>query len=391
MNFTLLTPIGLAALAALALPILIHLIRRIELRTTEFAALRWISDRVRPRRRVRVERPWLLLLRLVLLALLAILLARPVMIEVALPTQPWAVVVPGVDRAAAQAAVTESGVQWHWLAPGFPTLDNAPSSTPIPVASLLRQLDADLPAATALTVVVPDRLSGLDGERLQLMHAINWRVVDGRMPDSAATPATLIRFAVRYTAETEPALAYLRAAVAAWNAREPTRYVLDAQPVATPIDADTRWLAWLAPTLSTQASAWIERGGVALVANHAMPDADPLWRDANGVALAGQQAVGRGRLIALPGALNPAALPLLLDADFPERLQSALQGPPAPPTRAPAQAVRPLHATASASATASAFSRDSARPLDPWLVLLIALLFVLERAVATRAQVKVPA
>ena len=49
MNIALLAPIGLVALAALALPLLIHLVRRIELRTTEFAALRWIF-RVRARR-----------------------------------------------------------------------------------------------------------------------------------------------------------------------------------------------------------------------------------------------------------------------------------------------------------------------------------------------------
>ena len=64
MSFTLLAPLGLAALAALALPLLIHLIRRLELTATEFAALRWISKRVTPRRRLRFERPWLLLLRL---------------------------------------------------------------------------------------------------------------------------------------------------------------------------------------------------------------------------------------------------------------------------------------------------------------------------------------
>src|SRR5690606_3770281 len=77
MSLALLAPLGLFALAALALPILVHLVRRIELHATEFAALRWISARVPPRRRIRFERPWLLLLRLLLVALLALLLARP--------------------------------------------------------------------------------------------------------------------------------------------------------------------------------------------------------------------------------------------------------------------------------------------------------------------------
>lgn len=385
MNFALLAPLGLAALAALALPILIHLIRRIELRRTDFAALRWISERARPRRRIRIERPWLLLLRLALLASLALLLARPVMTELAAPTQPWVVVAPGVDRAAAHAATTVSGADWHWLAPGFPTLENAPSSTKIPIASLLRQLDADLPAATALSVVVPEQLAGLDGERLRLAHAIDWRIVPGHMAVSeAASTDVPIRFAVRYTPETEPALTFLRAAVAAWNTREPGRYELDAQPVATPIADDTRWLAWLAPQLSAQASAWVEQGGVALVVNQSSPDAQTLWGDAAGNVLARQQPAGRGRLLALPGALDPATLPILLDADFPDRLRSALQGPPPAPTLAHAAAVHPLRDTT--LATSSAHSRDSARPLDPWLALLIALLFLIERIVATRSR-----
>ena len=385
MSVAFLAPFGLAALAALALPVLIHLIRRIELRTTPFAALRWISVRARPRRRIRIERPWLLLLRLALLALLALLLARPVVTEMAATSQPWVVVAPGVDRAVAHAAV--SGGEWHWLAPGFPTLENAPSSTTIPVSSLLRQLDADLPAATALTVVVPEQLAGLDGERLQVARAVDWRIVPGRMTegDAVAADATT-RIAVRYTPDSQPAVAYLRAAVAAWNIREPGRYQLDAQPVAKPIADTQHWLVWLASTLSAQASDWIARGGVALVANHPAPDAAALWRDVGGGVLARKQTVGRGRLLALPGALDPAALPMLLDADFPDRLRVALQGPPAAPTRANADTVRPLQDTF--HGTSRAHSADPARPLDPWLALLIAWLLLLERVVATRSRAK---
>ena len=50
MSIALLAPLGLVALVALVLPILIHLVRRIELTTTEFAALRWIAQRMQPRR-----------------------------------------------------------------------------------------------------------------------------------------------------------------------------------------------------------------------------------------------------------------------------------------------------------------------------------------------------
>ena len=63
MSLSLLLPLGLAALAALVVPILIHLVRRPEHQLIDFAALRWLSERVRPRRRLRFEDPWLLLAR----------------------------------------------------------------------------------------------------------------------------------------------------------------------------------------------------------------------------------------------------------------------------------------------------------------------------------------
>ncbi|MBC7991570.1 MAG: BatA domain-containing protein, partial [Luteimonas sp.] len=71
MTLSLLLPIGLAALAALLLPLLVHLARRSEQRLVPFAALRWLQAKPQPRRKRRFEEHWLLLLRLLLLAALA--------------------------------------------------------------------------------------------------------------------------------------------------------------------------------------------------------------------------------------------------------------------------------------------------------------------------------
>ena len=381
MNLSLLAPLGLAALTALALPLLIHLVRRIELTTTEFAALRWIIERVRPRRRIRFERPWLLLLRLLLLALLALLLARPVLTELAGTASAWIVVAPGVDRASARAAVNEPDAQWHWLGEGFPLLQDDPAGGDVPVASLLRELDARLPAATALTLIVPEELAGLDGEQARLARKIDWQIVPGRMPTTTPAAATApIKLSARYAPADAAALIYLRAAVAAWNVREPQRYTLDALPLDEPLPDDTRWLVVLAPELPASLRTWIERGGVALLAKQSADDGDPLWRDAAGNVLARNAPMGHGRSITLVGTLTPADLPDLLDAAFPQRLVDALRGPAAAPTRAHAALAAPRHDGAAASS--AAMSSSSARPLDPWLALLIAALFLLERALA---------
>jgi len=384
MSVALLAPLGLVALAAWALPVLIHLVRRLELSTTEFAALRWVSERVRPRRRLRFERPWLLLLRLVLLALLALLLARPILLEAVASTKPWVVVAPGVDRASALAAAPGLDADWHWLGAGFPAFDGRPASADVPFASLLRELDARQPAGAKITVVVPEELGGLDGERPRLVHAIDWRVVSGRMADADAAASTApIRFAVRYAPEAQSSLVPLSAAVAAWNLREPGRYLLDARPLDVPIPADAQWLAWLAPQATPAVLAWIERGGAALLAYRPGATGDALWRDARGRVLARVEPSGQGRMIALPGALAPAALPLLLDADFPDRLHAALRGPGAAPTRARADAMRPGRVDA---AVGDLRGREDDRPLDTWLALAIAALFLIERIVATRAR-----
>lgn len=384
MNLSLLAPLGLAALAALAVPILIHLVRRIELTTTEFAALRWISERAQPHRRIRFERPWLLLLRLSLLTLLALLLARPVFDA---PTHAQAsrvFVAPGADAAAARAAIDAADADWRWLAPGFPGMTETPAPAVVPLASLLREADAQLPADATLRVVVPTEVAGLDGERPQIAHALDWHVVPGRMRAAGSPRAEGGTLAVRYAPDAQGALVWLRAAVAAWNVREPGRYRLDAQPLAAPLGDDARWLAWLAPSPPAAVSAWIERGGVALLSGDARPEGDPLWRDADGHVLARSLSSGRGRIIALPAALTPAALPLLLDADFPQRLLGALQGAAPAPQRALAAALEPVQ-LARASAPTSIVS-GGAHPLDTWLALFVAALFFAERILATRMR-----
>lgn len=383
MSFALLAPLGLAALVALALPLLIHLVRRIELRTTPFAALRWISERIRPRRRLRFERPWLLLLRLALLSLLALLLARPVINESTSMKPAWVVVAPGSALADARAAVSIANADWRWLAPGFPAIETPAPDEPVPAASLLRELDAELPQATKLAIVVPEELSGPDGERPALSHELQWHVVPGRMPDEKLASSRDARvLAVRYAPSSEPSIRYLRAAVVALAAQG-DEYVLDAQAQQAALDGATRQLVWLGAELPPPIRRWIEAGGTAIVDHGAQRDGAPVWRDADGKVLARARLLGRGRLVSLANALAPETLPALLEPDFPRHLHDLLQGEPRAPTRAPARAMQPAHAS---SGTPGIVRPSAAKPLDPWLALLIAALVLAERMVATRSR-----
>ena len=393
MNLALLLPAGLAALAALLLPLLIHLARRSEQRPTAFAALRWLRQKPKPRHRIRFDEWPLLIVRLLLLILLALLLARPVLIGAA-SDDPWVAVVPGVDLQQARAIKAPENARRHWLAPGFPSLDSsqqgrAAPATPASVTSLLRELDASLPRGVALTVLVPAQLDGVDGQRPVLSRRVEWRVVAGTNPKAPATNTVAMPvLSVRHAPDREAALRYLRAANAAWH--EPgsraSAPMQDVAPAGQALVEKTKYLVWLAPGQVPQAvSDWIRAGGIALLdAQATLADAPPmaaLWRDDAGATVVEGARYGNGRLMRLTRALTPQALPALLEADFPQHLRSLFDAPRPVPAR--------VLAVDHVPATGGPMFPQSPRDLQPWLLVLIALLFLLERWMASSTRRRV--
>ncbi|MGY0619122.1 BatA domain-containing protein [Lysobacter sp. A378] len=398
MTISLLLPLSLAALAACLIPLLIHLARRSEQRLVMFAALRWLQAKPQPRRNYRFEEILLLLLRLLLLVALALLLAEPVLFGRPDRT-PWIVVAPGVDVAAARRDIGMADAHWHRLAPGLPLLDEQdtdstekPATNPSSLSSLLREVDATIPAGTALTVLVPPVIVGADAERPVLSRNVDWRVVPGSgtatpaRPVPPATPSLMVRHSPERTA----ALRYLRAAGEAWMALDrgtdpetdppattpvpPVTIALAAQP----IDVDQRYLVWLVPgPLPDSVREWIIAGGSALLdAGTTAPDladAPVLWRDADGPIVRGTS-LGRGRVMRLERELVPAAMPSLLEPDFPIRLRRLLVGEPPQPTL--------VDATVHTPRSGRADYPEEPRPLAPWLAMLVALVFLMERWVA---------
>ncbi|QQQ03619.1 BatA domain-containing protein [Lysobacter enzymogenes] len=382
MSAALLLPLALAALAALALPLLIHLARRSEQRPTVFAALRWLRERPRPRSRIRFDEWPLLLLRLLLLTVLALLLARPVLYG-AQPREAWLAVMPGLDPARAGEGLENARLQRRWLAPGFPDVREPAPALAANAASLLRELDATLPPGVALTVAVPARFDGADGARLRLSRPLQWRVVD----DDAAAPVTpavretaLAPPPIRYAPERAQAAAYLRAAVAAWDSHSAK---IDSAPVAQAFDPAASSLIWLVPgPVPASVRDWVAQGGRVLLDEKAVwPEADfdaALWRDEQGRARALGARVGRGQALRLTAAVEPRAWPALLQPGFAADLRGLFADAPPAPMRVAARDYAP-------SADGPMFAPP---PLDlrPWLALLVAALFLLERLLATRAR-----
>ena len=190
----------------------------------------------------------------------------------------------------------------------FPRSKHRPTSAPLPIASLLRELDADLPRDTTLAVVVPDAARR---SRRRTADACRVRSIgmscrpDGRANRRARTNGD-DRLAVRYAPSAEARVAYLRAAVTALNAREPVTSTLDARAQDV---APGRRIAMSSSGLAPRRRRRSRHGSkpAALRSSMTQPGATgaPVWRDADGNVLARVQPLGRGRLVALAAALTP--------------------------------------------------------------------------------------
>jgi hypothetical protein len=378
----LLAPVGLAALAALLLPLLIHLARRDTQQPIDFAALRWLEPRPKPHRRPRLDERALLAARLVLLTLLALTLARPV-IWGERGARNWLLVAPGVDPVAARAQAPK-GARTLWLAPGFPDLARPTPVGASPISSLLREVDATLPRGASLTVAVPAVLEGVDAERPRLSRAVDWRVLPGATPAAAPRPSPALAptLILRAAPGFEAGARYLRAAAAAWSP-SPRAAAPDVGPLSEALPDRAPAIAWLAPgPLPAAVRDRLTRGAVVVLPAEASIDglgpATPLWRGSQGQLLVEGGSLGRGRWVRFARPLASETTPELLQPDFPTRLAGLLADPPPPPARVEARDDHPLVGARAGS--------PPAQDLTPLLALFVAALFALERWIATRRR-----
>lgn len=361
-----LAPLGLAVFAAWAIPLLIHWWPRPRVQRVDFAALKRLPPRSRERRRAQLHERVLLALRLALLSLLALWLAQP-MLHTQGEARNWLLVHPAL---AGSAAAAEDGTEAHWLAPGFPPLTASPPAAGVPLASLLRQLDAELPPAVQLRVRVPAQLQGLDAERLRLGRELQWQTVD--MPPTASAPLSV----AVHTGEAG-AQRVLDALLAAWQAQGRAFSMSTADAAAPPADVQLVW--WLDATAPPEALLrWVRDGGTLCWLPATQADGEPRIADDAGRPLLYERGEGAGRLYTASTAFDPKAMPALADDAMPARLWALLSAPSPQRLYADAKAVAPI--------------RDSQIVSGPWqapdglLRALLLMLFVAERLWALRAR-----
>ena len=179
----LLSPLALLALAALAVPTILHLWRP-PAKTVRIGTLKFFTGpAVRRLNKLRWRERLLLAVRLLLLTLLALLLAQPIWRK-ELPTKPqkWALFEKGIQLSSGEqkrwSELKASGFEAREFATGFARAGagaKARNGGSVDVWSLLRELDAKLPAGSAVAIFGSGQMESLRGARPQMQHLeVDW-------------------------------------------------------------------------------------------------------------------------------------------------------------------------------------------------------------------------
>ena len=358
-------PLGLAALAVLLVPVLLHLARRKPDRPVRIGSLRHLPPGAAPRRaRSRIIEPWLLAVRMFLLTLLALLIAQPFLRSVS----------PG--RAPKSVLVVPADVPDDSLRLLLPRADSLLASGAEPrrlpmddLWSELSELDAGLPPGSSIAVVAPTELP-MAGGRPALrsavtLHRIN---VPARRPSVPGSADRAIRVHVAADSSFRSAAARLAAGLRAVAEMRGDSLALIEGP---DLQANADWLIRLSDSAPGAEVLAAVRAGATLLTSVA--HAPRAAHDA--VTL---EPLERGRIISAPVLAAPP-----LDGTFPEFLARIWPDPGALTPRVP-EVRRISTGQLQPARAAPARTGDRRMRLDTLLLALASGLFLLERWMAHR-------
>ncbi len=366
----------LAALAALSIPLAIHLWSRRRTKSVAIGSIRFLQAR-RPlsRRTLRLRDPWRLLLRLAMLTAVILALAGPYLTDSAGPPESsperWVVVSPSLEEAGRGGRTDVTAVfdsvrigadAVRLLHPAWPPLE---ASIGMPAVSmdtwsLLLALDQTLPPRSHIDVIAPARTGSVRGSRPALHSTVEWfSFDDGNHDDSVEdsverAPLTVAIFA---GPDRKDDARYLQAAIGAISDAGDSATVRRYDTSDVPDAIAESWIAWLSArpvpaavvrrvrdggvlltdvgdAAGVDVSTSIDLGRssipvVRLTRRGEPPDGEgggaPVWRDGHGVPLLTVSREGAGRHYRLATRLHPTWTSLVLRGLFPEALRPLLQ------------------------------------------------------------------
>lgn len=421
-----LSPTWLAGLAALAVPLVLHLWNRRPTAVVRIGSLRGLAGPPGPRALGRrLEQIPLLLLRMSVLAAVAVGLAGPALRGGTTVAGSESVLLVDPVLLSDSLAVfsdhevdslRRAGRSVHLLAQGFPELEAA-GTVPQHQAgiwALLRRLDDSLPPGSRVTVLTAMTADELGPQRPTLQSRYELRdLASVKSPPLADRPAdtTRVELVVGQGFESDA-----RLAAAAWSAaiqardgvpplvQERTSHSLDSafdagiiiwlagQSVPSPVLERVAQGATLFEVVATapapaasQEIMPVSTGMVPAGLFHEtlwlrsdVPAGAPVLADGSGQPLLSVAALGAGRHYRLATRLGGEWSTLGLGADLPEIALLTLRGLRSGADAAP---VHPSQAAPRLDGSSPAADSGHWRTLTPWAILLAALLLAVERVI----------
>ena len=356
-------PAWLAALGALAVPLAIHLWSHRARRPIRVGSIRLLAG-VPPaaRRAVRLRDPWLLALRLAMLAALALSLADPYWAPRGPRAGTWALLSTEAlaDRAlidslraagAERRPLEDGGLPNYW--------------------SLLAEADRLAPPGTRFLIAAPLVADRFRGSRPAINAPVTWREVGAEAPRGAPPAAQPPRRVVILAdAAHRDDARYFEAAIQA--AAQTTGLAADvtrgSPPDARALATEADWILWLATTGAAPAAS----GPVV-----------PVWSDASGAPLLSVARDGQALAFRVHARISPERA---LAPEFIEAVAALWVGPvPGPSATAPR--ITPAQATpAAVAAPPHRTTPAGAVPLALPLWVLAALALAVDRWLAPRRR-----
>lgn len=395
-------PMALFALGALALPVLLYLLRRPR-QLVRVGSLRPLEGQRTPPALLWRPRWLLLLLRCALLAVVALLLADPRVNPPPPGRVAWLLRAPGTQLTAQDQAVWDRALRDGWqpraFAAGFEAYDHAGRADPsADYWSLLAELDARVEAGSKIMVFAPTTARHFRGVRPVLSRlSVAWRPV--ATADAGAATATAFTIVARpdRTAVADRVRAALLVAGAREDSERPTWIIQLTEDELAPA---LRQRVQDGATLVTEAKLTepVLRGqSFFVVADERVPLRQRVeavaglvrWRDEVGDPLLTERPFGRGRHWQLAFRLDAEWTDWTLRAAFPRWWAERIgEGETA---NLPLDAAQVLPLTAPVSADASPSLFPATRGIASWLWLLAVALLAVERWVAWRQARRNPA
>lgn len=336
-----LAPFWLAALAALAVPVALHLWSRRGARPIRVGSIRLLTGSpLATRRSWIIQDPWLLALRCAVIAALALALARPFWTSKAPKPRSLALVAREVvDREALVDSLRQAGL-------AVSVLEDDAGRTPN-LWTAVRRADRTASPGTRFVVFAPDRLRYFAGERPTLQSHVEWHTRAAVQPGEAAPRAPAARTVVVFADQNRQDDArYVSAAfTAAGDATGIVAVVSHHVASAASVPGSADWIVWLSERAIPEAVLQLVRRGAVLLADAgaATPQRHrsriltgpqpsdvwtaravrsthggaPVWMDGTGAPLLTVTSEGRGRFYRFNSRFFPAWSDLVLRPAFP--------------------------------------------------------------------------